>query len=75
MASLTAAGLSVTRLYGCSGLGAHLQEDHLVALMDDPERWPAWREQLLATADHPTIVGASNHLLAVAHREADRAGL
>jgi hypothetical protein len=65
---LTAAGLTVQRLYGCNGLGAHLQEDHLSTLMADPQRWPAWRDQLLATADHPAIVGVSNHLLAVAYR-------
>ena len=68
VATLEQAGLTVSRLYGCNGLGAHLPEDHLLALMADPLRWHAWREQLLATADHPSIVGVSNHLLAVAHR-------
>jgi hypothetical protein len=36
--------------------------------MDDPQRWPAWRDVLLATCDHPNVVGVSNHLLAVARR-------
>ena len=63
------AGLSVERLFGCSGLGAHLQEDHLLALMADPARWPAWREMLLRTCDHPMIVGVSTLLLAVARRQ------
>lgn len=65
---LARAGLAVQRLYGCQGLGAHLQEDHLLALMDDPERWPVWRKALLETCGHPNIVGVSNHLLAVARR-------
>ncbi len=68
VAALTGAGLPVERLYGCNGLGAHLQEDHLLALMADPERWPIWRDVFLATCDHPNIVGVSNHLLAVARR-------
>ena len=68
VSSLAAADLEPVRLYGCNGLGAHLQEDHLNALMADPKRWPMWRKQLLATCDHPSIVGVSNHLLAVARR-------
>ena len=68
VSSLAAAGLEPVRLYGCNGLGAHLQEDHLDALLADPERWPTWRKQLLATCDHPNVVGVSNHLLAVARR-------
>ena len=68
VSSLAAADLEPVRLYGCNGLGAHLQEEHLNALMADPERWPTWRKQLLATCDHPSIVGVSNHLLAVVRR-------
>lgn len=68
VSSLAAADLEPVRLYGCNGLGAHLQEAHLDALMADPERWPTWRKQLLATCDHPSIVGVSNHLLAVVRR-------
>jgi hypothetical protein len=36
--------------------------------MEDQERWRIWRELLLATVDHPMIVGVSNHLLAVTKR-------
>jgi 2-polyprenyl-3-methyl-5-hydroxy-6-metoxy-1,4-benzoquinol methylase len=68
VSSLATAGLRVSRLYGCNGFGAHLEEQHLLDLMTDPERWPLWRDLLLATADQITIVGVSNHLLAVAHR-------
>jgi 2-polyprenyl-3-methyl-5-hydroxy-6-metoxy-1,4-benzoquinol methylase len=67
---LESAGLRIECLYGCQGLGAHLQEENLTALMGDPERWPAWRDVLLATCDHPNIVGVSSMLLAVARRQA-----
>ncbi len=63
---LRAAGFAVRTLYGCQGLGAHLQEEHMRALMDDPARWPLWRQALLETCDHPAIVGVSSHLLALA---------
>ena len=66
VAELAAADLDVRTLYGCQGLGAHLQEDNLLALMDDAARWPSWQQVLLDTCDHPNIVGVSSHLLAVA---------
>ena len=67
-AELTQAGLMIHTLHGCQGIGAHLQEEHLLALMNDPERWPIWQRVLLMTCDHPNIVGVSNHLLAVTSR-------
>lgn len=66
VALLAGADLEVLDLYGCNGIGAHLQEDHLLALMADPVRWPEWERLLLATSNHPSVVGVSNHLLAVA---------
>jgi SAM-dependent methyltransferase len=66
--TLRAAGLHVERVYGCNGLGAHIQEERLAALMADPARWPEWHELFLSTCDHPSIVGVSNHILAVARR-------
>jgi SAM-dependent methyltransferase len=68
VAELTGAGFVAQHLYGCQGIGAHLQEEHLLALMADPARWPLWRRALLATCDRPDIVGLSNHLLAVARQ-------
>ena len=65
---LAEAGLSVERVYGSEGIGAHLQEDHLLAVLDNPEVWPAWRDVLLRTSDHPSVVGVSRSLLAVARR-------
>ncbi len=62
---LARAGLAIRALYGCQGLGAHLQEEHLLALMEDVDRWPIWRQVLLETCDHPAIIGVSSHLLAV----------
>jgi hypothetical protein len=66
VALLEGRGFAVERLYGAEGIGAHLQEDHLLGLMADPELWPPWREVLLATADHPNIVGVARSILAVA---------
>jgi SAM-dependent methyltransferase len=68
-ALLGEAGLIVERLYGAEGIGAHLQEERLLAMMADPEVWPAWREVLCKTADHPSVVGVARSLLAVARRE------
>lgn len=65
---LMRAGLDIVGLYGCQGIGAHLDEAHLVALMADPRRWPVWERELLATCDHPAIVGVSNLILAVARK-------
>ena len=56
------------RLYGCGGLGAHMHEERLASLMDDQERWTLWRRVLLATCDHPNVVGVSNRVLAIARR-------
>ncbi|MGH2354715.1 MAG: class I SAM-dependent methyltransferase, partial [Chloroflexota bacterium] len=68
VALLESCGLRVERLYGTNGIGAHLREEHLLRLMDDPVRWPLWEQALLRTCDHPNIVGISRHLLAVARR-------
>ena len=65
---LRSCGLLVERLYGTNGLGAHLQEENLRALMDDPARWEPWKAALLATCDDPSVIGVSRHLLAVAHK-------
>jgi hypothetical protein len=72
VAVLEVAGLEVERLYGAQGIGAQLPAEHLDALMADPLRWPVWRELVLATCDHPTIVGVSSSLLAVARSGARR---
>jgi len=64
---LIAGGLTVDHLYGCNGIGAHLDEDNLLNLMADEQRWPAWRDVLLKTCDHPNVLGVSNHILAVSH--------
>ncbi|MGH2585587.1 MAG: class I SAM-dependent methyltransferase [Dehalococcoidia bacterium] len=70
-ALLEEVGLRLVRLYGCQGIAAHLPWDHLEALMADPVRWPTCRRLLLATCDHPNVVGLSGHLIAVAQRAAD----
>lgn len=65
---LAEGGLDVRHIYGCNGIGSHLDEENPLALMEDGERWPAWRDVLLQTCDHPSVVGVSNHILAVAHQ-------
>lgn len=65
-AALESAGFEIQQLYGCSGLGAHLDEQNLQDLMADPLRWPQWQALLLETAGHPSIAGVSNLLLALA---------
>lgn len=72
VSELSAAGLTVERLYGCNGIGAHLQEENLLAVLDDEWRWPIWRKLLLETCDHPSIVGVSNHILAAGRSRGDR---
>lgn len=64
---LVDSGLTIDHLYGCNGIGAHLDEDNLLNLMADDQRWPSWRDVLLKTCDHPNVLGVSNHILAVAH--------
>lgn len=63
---LVQAGFEVDHLYGCQGIGAHLDEANLLTLMNDPVRWPQWHRELLATCDHPAVIGVANHTLAVA---------
>jgi SAM-dependent methyltransferase len=71
---VAAAGLEGLALYGAQGIAAQLPPEHLEALMADRRRWPEWRELLLATCDHPNVVGVSSHLLAVARRPAISGG-
>jgi SAM-dependent methyltransferase len=69
---LAETGLRVEQLYGSEGIGAHLQEEHLLGVMQDPELWPEWRDALLTTASHPNVVGVSRSLLArIIHEGAD----
>ncbi|MHB8575697.1 MAG: class I SAM-dependent methyltransferase [Dehalococcoidia bacterium] len=72
-ALLREAGLELIRFYGCQGIAAHLPPENLEALMADPDLWPVWRERLIATCDHPNVVGVSCHLIAVAHGAASAA--
>jgi SAM-dependent methyltransferase len=68
-ALLESEGFTVVRRYGAHGVAAHVSDDALGAVMDDPEQWRAWRELLLSTADEPSVIGLSYHLLAVARRQ------
>jgi SAM-dependent methyltransferase len=68
VSELAEAGLAPERVYGSAGIAAHLPEASLVTVRQSPERWRRWHAAFLATCDHPSIVGLSPHLLAVAHR-------
>ncbi len=59
------AGLEIIRLYGSNGIGAQLQEENVLTILEDEDRWSIWRELLLTMCDEPSIVGVSNHLIAV----------
>ncbi len=65
---IEAAGIEFVRMVGCMGIGAHLQEEHLRALMADALRWPQWQKVFLESCEHPSIAGASTIILAVARR-------
>ena len=57
-------GIEVVEYVGVQGLSAHLKsvtED----CYNHPERWKIWEEVLLRTCNHPSIVGVSDHILAV----------
>jgi SAM-dependent methyltransferase len=57
-------GIEVVEYVGVQGLSAHLQ-----GVTEDcyrhPERWKVWEEVLLRTCNHPSVVGVSDHILAV----------
>ena len=57
-------GIEVVEYVGVQGLSAHLKgvtED----CYKHPERWRIWEEVLLRTCNHPSVVGVSDHILAV----------
>jgi ubiquinone/menaquinone biosynthesis C-methylase UbiE len=62
------AGLHVVDRVGCEGLANHLPVDALEQIEGDERYGPAWKEILLDTANDPSIIGISNHLLVVARK-------
>ncbi len=63
---LERAGLEIILLYGSNGIGAQLQEENFLTILVFEDRWSIWwRELLLTMCDEPSIVGVSNHLIAV----------
>ncbi len=57
-------GIEVVEYVGVQGLSAHLDkvtED----CYQHPDRWRIWEEVLLRTCNHPSVVGVSDHILAV----------
>jgi SAM-dependent methyltransferase len=62
------AGLQVIDRVGCEGLANHLPVENLEQIEADARYWPAWKEIVLETANEPSIIGISNHLLVVARK-------
>jgi ubiquinone/menaquinone biosynthesis C-methylase UbiE len=57
-------GIEVVEYVGVQGLSAHL-EAVTQDCFNHPERWKVWEEVLLRTCNHPSVVGVSDHILAV----------
>lgn len=57
-------GIEVVEYVGVQGLSAHLK-DVTEECSRDPERWKIWSDVLLRTCNHPSVVGVSDHILAV----------
>ena len=57
-------GIEVTEYVGVQGLSAHLK-DVTEECSRSPERWRIWKDVLLRTCNHPSVVGVSDHILCV----------
>ncbi len=57
-------GIEVTEYVGVQGLSAHLK-DVTEECSRSPERWGIWKEVLIKTCNHPSVVGVSDHILCV----------
>ena len=57
-------GIEVVEYVGVQGLSAHLK-DVTEECSRTPERWEIWKNVLLKTCNHPSVVGVSDHILVV----------
>ena len=57
-------GIEVTEYVGVQGLSAHMK-DVTEECSRSPERWSIWKEVLIKTCNHPSVVGVSDHILCV----------
>ncbi len=57
-------GIEVVEYVGVQGLSAHMKAV-TEECFNHPERWRIWEEVLLRTCNHPSVVGVSDHILAV----------
>jgi SAM-dependent methyltransferase len=57
-------GIEVQEYVGIQGLSAHLK-DVTEDCAQDPARWRIWKEVLIRTCNHPSVVGVSDHILCV----------
>lgn len=61
---LARSGIEVQEYVGVHGLSAHLKA-RTEECLKHPERWKVWMEIVLRTCNHPSVVGVSDHILAV----------
>jgi SAM-dependent methyltransferase len=59
-------GIEVVEYVGVQGLSAQLQRV-TEECFRDPERWRIWEDVLINTCNHPSVVGISDHILAVGY--------
>jgi SAM-dependent methyltransferase len=59
-------GIEVVEYVGVQGLSAQLQQV-TEECHQDPERWRVWEDVLIKTCNHPSVVGISDHILAVGY--------
>ncbi len=57
-------GIEVVEYVGVQGLSAHLQ-DVTEECSRSPDRWVIWKDVLLKTCNHPSVVGVSDHILVI----------
>ncbi|RJS89053.1 class I SAM-dependent methyltransferase [Candidatus Bathyarchaeota archaeon] len=60
-------GIEVLEMVALEGLSSHHREE-TNRLAGDPEKWRIWLEILLETCNHPSIIGASEHILMVGRK-------
>ena len=60
-------GVDILELVGLEGLGTHHRRQ-VTTLAKNPKRWKVWWQTHLKTCTHPSVVGISEHMLLVAHK-------
>ena len=66
-AAFSGKGVEVLEMVGLEGISSH-HDKKLNQLARDPNRWPTWLETHFQTCTHPSVVGLSEHMLAVCRK-------